>query len=84
MTAPIWFFRPDSEQRVEVQTIDARNGEPVRWIVPCQACGTNFTLRPDHGVVIGQDGAITTEHSFNCPKCDGWHARFAGGVVVPL
>jgi hypothetical protein len=84
VTPPIWFFRPGTEERVEVLRLEADGGDPVRWIVPCQACGTNFTLRPDHGVEVGADGAISTEHSFNCPKCGRWHARFAGGVVIPL
>ncbi len=79
----IWYFREGTEQRVEVLHMDAADGDPQRWIVNCGACGTNFTLRPDHGVQIGPDGALTAEHSFNCPKCMNWHRHVRGGVIQP-
>jgi hypothetical protein len=77
----IWFFRPGTEDRVEV--LEMINEGDSHYGIPCQNCGIHFTLRAEHGVTIGADGAISTVHSFNCPKCMGWHAMFHGGVVVP-
>jgi hypothetical protein len=91
----IWFFEPGTERRVEVERITHRaegdesvplSLEQQLYILPCwnPGCGVNFTLRHEHGVTIGADGAITTDHSFNCPKCGAIHAQFRGGVVQLL
>lgn len=82
MSSPaIWFFKPGTEERVEVLHLTDKAESEERWIVPCQKCGKNFTLRPAHGVTVGPDGALTTEHSMNCPLCGNWHVVMRGGVV---
>jgi hypothetical protein len=88
-----WFFAPGTERRVAVEEVTHRavgRGDSVElppeerlWVVPCQVCGKNFTLRPEHGITVGPDGALTTDHSFNCPICAKWHTRFDGGVAIP-
>jgi len=85
----IWFFRPGTEERVEVLELTQGPTGPlapadVRWGILCQACGVYFTLPPDYGVRVGADGAITTTQSLNCPQCLSWHVRFSGGVVEHL
>jgi hypothetical protein len=82
----IWYFRPGTEERVEVLHArqDPAVGDGERWGVECGACGIHFWLRPAHGVTIGPDGALSTGLSCNCPKCNGWHVRFSGGVVQAL
>lgn len=90
-----WYFAPGTETRVEVfhVTHKAEGGESVPlsiehqlWIVPCwnPECRVNFSLRHGHGITVGADGALSTDHSFNCPKCLSIHARIVGGVVQLL
>lgn len=83
MSYPIWHFHEGTEERVEVLFLDDDRPEERRWIIQCGECGTNFTLRPDHGVTVGADGALSAEHSFNCPKCKQWHRHIRGGVIQP-
>lgn len=75
----VWFFRPGTEDRVEVIRMEREGG--THWGLPCHFCGIYFALRPEHGVSVGKDGAISTVQAFNCPKCGNWHATISGGVV---
>jgi hypothetical protein len=84
LMAKIWFFKPGTEQRVEVLYMSDKNKGEERWIIPCQQCGKNFTLRPEHGVSVGADGALSTAHSMNCPACMSWHVIISRGVVTVL
>lgn len=83
MTAPgIWFFKPGTEERVEVLRLGPPGGAEERWIIECQNCSKNFTIRPEHGPSVGPDGALTTAHSMVCPACNSWHVTMRGGVAI--
>lgn len=80
MSSPaIWFFKPGTEERVEVLHLKSAGEE--RWLIECQNCGKNFTIRPEHGPTVGPDGALSTEHSMVCPVCNDWHVTMRGGVA---
>jgi hypothetical protein len=76
-----WFFKPGTEKRVHVEHFASADGSEERWIIPCQNCGKNFTIRPEHGPTIGPDGALSTAQSMTCPLCKKWHVTMRGGVV---
>lgn len=80
-TRKAWFFKPGTEERIEVLHLPHAEPTKERWIIPCQTCGKNFTIRPDHGVTIGPDGALSTEHSVTCPVCGAWQVTMRRGVA---
>lgn len=91
----VWHFREGTGERIGVPVVTHRaidwGRDSValapsenRYILTCPMCGDNFTLRPDdHKVTVGTDGALSAEHSFNCPRCMNWHRHIRGGVVQP-
>lgn len=81
MSMAPWYFKPGTEERVEVMVFRNEGGD--HWGIQCPECGIHFTLRPAHGLSLGADGAISAEHSFNCPKCGNYHRHVHGGVIQP-
>lgn len=78
----VWYFREGTEERVPSMVFLDKLGH--EYAMNCPLCGINFTLRQhDHGVTVGPDGALSAEHSFNCPKCMNWHRHVRGGVIQP-
>jgi len=78
----LWYFEDGSERRREVLHLTGQGTDEERWIINCGACGENFTLRPEHGVSFGPDGAMTTAHSFVCPACKQWHRTARVGALT--